>query len=81
MEKIRVFPAVEFVCDSCGKNSFASLVGVEIPAENLANEIKNSLELNDRIDVAANFFLHPEEVTCQHCKTKYIVDFEEYKFL
>lgn len=81
MQKIRVFPAVEFVCDNCGGNSFASLVGMEIPSDKFVKEIKSNFNMDERIEIAADFFLHPEEVICQHCQTKYIVDFEEYKHL
>jgi protein-arginine kinase activator protein McsA len=81
MEKIRVFPALEFVCENCGKNSFASLIALDMPVESIKEELKKNLDFDEEIGVSADFYFQPEQVICQHCKSKYEVDLSDLKLL
>jgi protein-arginine kinase activator protein McsA len=68
------FPAAEFVCDKCGRNSFFSLIGVEHSLDE--DELEDFYEKSMGKDLPENtkgfWYMYPKEVKCQHCNTEYL---------
>ncbi len=73
LKHIETFPAGEFICDECGRNSYFSLVTVEDQLDE--EELKDlNMKLNGGalIEGATNFWMmHPLVVKCHYCKTEY----------
>ena len=67
------FPAGEFVCDKCGRNSYFSLVAVDSQLDNEELEEFYFKVHGDPLPEGAsmNWCMHPLTVTCQHCQTEF----------
>jgi hypothetical protein len=72
---IECFPAAEFVCDACGKNSYVSLISVSesLSAEELKDFYKKTLgNSNPPEEAKAGWYGMPNTVKCAHCKAEYL---------
>ena len=68
------YPAGEFVCDNCGKNSYFSLVSInsELDEEELSDFFKKVFGNRKASKEATGvWLLHPVTVKCQHCNMEY----------
>lgn len=70
---VSTFPAGEFVCDNCGRNSYFSLVAVDSELnENELNDFYRKLHgAKPPEGASAIWLMHPASVKCAHCDAEY----------
>jgi protein-arginine kinase activator protein McsA len=70
---IETYPAGEFVCDNCGRNSYFSLVSVksQLSPEEMKEFYQKLHGTKPPDETEAAWLVHPSTVKCQHCGTEY----------
>lgn len=76
MQKIRLFPAAEFVCEDCGRNCFISLIGADVPEEVIAAMKQEMREEFGVEEVLGDFLIQPTSVECKHCGAVFEAEFD-----
>lgn len=76
MDRIRAFPAGEFICEHCGRNNFFSLIAADVPNE-VVEAMKHELTEEFGIrQIEGDFLLQPKTVKCRYCDYEYELDFQ-----
>lgn len=70
---VESFPAGEFVCDKCGKNSYFSMVNIEneLSEKELVDLYKKMKEKPPPKDTKGFWLMCPFTVICSYCKTEF----------
>lgn len=74
LPKIDLMQAFAWICDNCGKKNFEAAIGMDVDPEKERNIKENISECSLWIDMLGGFYMAPEMVRCDKCKTEYEVN-------